>query len=101
MVLLAGAPQAFAQRGPGAQTPPAPAAEPTPVPPESSSVTDHELTLDGKTLRYAATAGNLLINDEEDKPYGSIFYVAYTLSGVTDSRTRPVTFLYNGGRCAW
>jgi carboxypeptidase C (cathepsin A) len=97
MALVAGAPQAFAQRGPGAQTPPAPAAEPTPVPPENSSVTDHELTLDGKTLRYAATAGNLLINDEEDKPYGSIFYVAYTLAGVTDSRTRPVTFLYNGG----
>jgi len=55
------------------------------------------MTLDGKTLRYTATAGNLLINDDEDKPYGSIFYVGYTLAGVTDPRTRPVTFMYNGG----
>lgn len=93
--LLFAAFPAFAQRG-GAPAPAAPA-ETIPVPPENASVTDHELTLDGKALHYSAAAGNLLINDEEDKPYGSIFYVAYTLGGVTDPRTRPVTFLYNGG----
>ena len=68
----------------------------TPIPPEKSSVTHHELTLGGKSLKYTATAGTLLIRDEEDKPYGSIFYVAYTLDGV-DPTTRPVSFLYNGG----
>ncbi len=92
-----GGPPVWAQRGPGAQTPPAPAAEAIPIPAESSSVTEHELTLDGKPLHYTATAGNLVIDDDEDKPYGSIFYVAYTLAGVTDPRTRAVTFLYNGG----
>jgi len=86
-----------AQRGPGVQNAPAAPNEPTPVPPETSSVTDHELTLDGRTLHYSATAGTLLINDEEEKPYCSIFYVGYTLAGVRDARTRPVTFLYNGG----
>src|SRR5215469_912745 len=86
----------LAQRGPAAQTPPAAAAEPTPVPPEANSVTEHDLALDGKTLHYVATAGTLLINDEEDKPYCSIFYVGYTLAGVTEPRTRSVTFLYNG-----
>lgn len=95
--LLAAAPQAFAQRGPGPQAAPAATNETTPVPPEGSSVTEHELALDGKTLRYTATAGNLVINDAEEKAYGSIFYVGYTLAGVTDPRTRPVTFLYNGG----
>ena len=55
--------------------------ENTPIPPERSSVTHHELTLGGKTLKYTATAGTLLIRDEDDKPYGSIFYVAYTLDG--------------------
>ena len=69
----------------------------TPVPPEKNSVTEHELALDGKTVRYAATAGNLLIDGDEEQPNGSIFYVAYTMDGVTDARTRPVTFLYNGG----
>src|SRR5579872_4765747 len=68
-----------------------------PIPPEKSSVTHHEMTVDGKTLRYTATAGTLLIKDgEDDHPYGSIFSVAYTLDGA-DANTRPVTFLYNGG----
>jgi carboxypeptidase C (cathepsin A) len=71
--------------------------KPAPIPPETSSVTDHEMTLNGKPLRYTATAGTLLVNGDDDKPYGSFFYVAYTLRGVTDPRTRPVTFLYNGG----
>jgi carboxypeptidase C (cathepsin A) len=68
----------------------------TPVPPEKSSVTHHELAIGGKSLKYTATAGTLLIRDEEDKPYGSMFYVAYTLDGA-DAGTRPVSFLYNGG----
>ena len=68
----------------------------TPVPPEKSSVTHHEFAMGGKSLKYTATAGTLLIRDEEDKPYGSIFYVAYTLDGA-DPGTRPVSFLYNGG----
>ncbi len=45
-----------------------------PIPPEKSSVTHHDLTLDGKPLHYTATAGTLLIRDgEDDHPYGSIF----------------------------
>ncbi|MGA2116798.1 MAG: peptidase S10 [Bryobacteraceae bacterium] len=97
VMLLAAVPSALAQRGPGAPAAPAAANEATPIPPETNVATDHEFTLDGKTLRYAATAGTLLIDGTDEKPYGSIFYVAYTLSGVTDLRTRPVTFLYNGG----
>ena len=68
----------------------------SPVPPEKSSVTHHELSLAGKSLKYTATAGTLLIRDEDDKLYGSMFYVAYTLDGA-DPSTRPVSFLYNGG----
>ncbi|HEY1947016.1 MAG TPA: peptidase S10 [Bryobacteraceae bacterium] len=65
--------------------------------PERASVTHHEMTLDGRPLRYTATAGTLLVDDNAGKHNGSFFYVAYTLDGVTDARTRPVTFLYNGG----
>jgi carboxypeptidase C (cathepsin A) len=68
----------------------------TPVPPEKPISTHHEMTLNGKTLKYTATAGTLVIRDEEDKPYGSMFYVAYTLDGA-DAGTRPVSFLCNGG----
>jgi carboxypeptidase C (cathepsin A) len=89
-----------AQRGP-ANTPPASAAGPErpviPVPPEKSSVTSHEIKLGNKTLRYTATAGNLLIQSEDEQPNASVFYVAYTLDGAADPRLRPLTFLYNGG----
>jgi carboxypeptidase C (cathepsin A) len=90
---------AFAQRGPVPEPPVARAPEgpATPIPPETNSVTDHELSLDGKTIHYSATAGTLLIDGDDAKPYGTVFYVAYTLVGVGDLRTRPVTFLYNGG----
>ena len=71
--------------------------KPAPIPAETSSATDHELALDGKTIHYKATAGTLLIDGEDEKPYGTVFYVAYTMNGVSDPRTRPVTFLYNGG----
>jgi len=65
--------------------------EVTPIPAEKLVATHHELALGGKTLKYTATVGTLLIRDEEDKPYGSIFYVAYTLDGA-DAQTRPVSF---------
>jgi carboxypeptidase C (cathepsin A) len=80
----------------GAEQPKDANKESAPIPPEKPVATHHELTLDGKTLKYTATAGTLLIRDEEDKPYGSIFYVAYTLDGA-DPTSRPVSFLYNGG----
>ena len=71
--------------------------KPAGIPPERNSVTHHEISLGGRAIHYSATAGTLLINGEDSKPYGSVFYVAYTEDGVTDPRTRPVTFLYNGG----
>ena len=74
--------------------------EATPIPAEKLVVTHHELALGGKTLKYTATAGTLLIRNEEDKPYGSIFYVAYTLDGADPqtecyrpTRLSPLTFL--------
>ena len=67
------------------------------IPPERCSVTTHEMTLVGKAIHYTATASALLIDGQDNKPYGSVFYVAYTEDGVTDPRTRPVTFMYNGG----
>src|SRR5579884_3105130 len=106
LLLLISASLAFAQRrtppNPGDEPGNAPAGAPSeekplPVPPETSSATDHEITLDGKTIRYTATAGTLLIDGDDEKPYGSVFYVGYTAKGATDPRTRPVTFLYNGG----
>ena len=53
----------------------------------------HQATIGGKPLAYTATAGTLTLRDDEGKPTGSMFYVAYT----TGDPHRPVTFFYNGG----
>jgi carboxypeptidase C (cathepsin A) len=79
------------------QNPPALERTTLPIPPEKNSVTQHEVMVDGKQIRYNATAGNLLIEGDDEQPNASFFYVAYTMDGVTDPKVRPITFLYNGG----
>ncbi|HTG33222.1 MAG TPA: peptidase S10 [Thermoanaerobaculia bacterium] len=70
---------------------------PLPPPEEKSSVTRHSLSLDGKTYPYTATAGTLLLRNDEGTVTASVFYIAYTLDGVKDPASRPVTFSFNGG----
>jgi carboxypeptidase C (cathepsin A) len=70
---------------------------PLPPPEEKSSVTRHSLNLDGKSYPYTATAGTLLLRNDEGTVTASVFYIAYTLDGVKDPASRPVTFSFNGG----
>ncbi|HSP06040.1 MAG TPA: peptidase S10, partial [Acidobacteriota bacterium] len=66
-------------------------------PKEQISETKHTVTIDGKPVSYTATAGNILLKEENGKPKASIFFIAYTRDGVADPGTRPVTFSFNGG----
>ena len=66
-------------------------------PEEKSSTTRHTLTLDGQKIPYTATAGTLLLADDEGSPKASVFYIAYVKEGVKDPAERPVTFSFNGG----
>src|SRR5690242_19442402 len=77
----------------GDKTPPAP----PPPPASSDAITHHTVVVDGKTLAYAATAGTITLKDPKGNPTARMFYVGYTLDGVSNKATRPVTFLYNGG----
>jgi carboxypeptidase C (cathepsin A) len=65
-------------------------AETTPV------VTHHQITVNGKPLKYTATAGRLAIKPESGPAEAAVFFTAYTLDG-DDSRARPLTFVFNGG----
>ncbi|WP_213777829.1 peptidase S10 [Caballeronia sp. dw_276] len=67
-----------------------------PVPPETQSVTQHSIRLDGKKIDYTATAGTLLLRNNAGQAEASIFYVAYT-SDPKHAAARPITFLFNGG----
>jgi carboxypeptidase C (cathepsin A) len=59
-------------------------------------VTHHQVTLDGKLLKYTATAGRLPIKRGDGKIEAEMFFVAYTLDG-QDAGKRPLTFAFNGG----
>ena len=66
----------------------------TEVPPV---VTHHQITVNGKVLRYTATAGRLPIKTADGKvTEAEMFFVAYTLDG-QDLSKRPLMFAFNGG----
>jgi carboxypeptidase C (cathepsin A) len=65
----------------------------TEVPPV---VTHPQITLDGKVLKYTATAGRLPLKRGDGKIEAEVFFVAYTLDG-QEAGKRPLTFAFNGG----
>jgi carboxypeptidase C (cathepsin A) len=86
------------------------------------SVTHHTATIDGREIKYTATAGKMLMTTDEGEPKAHVFFVAYTVddpdedeadedadendededetdddSEPAPSNSRPVTFCFNGG----
>src|SRR5664280_839776 len=64
---------------------------------ETPVVTHHSIQANGKTLAYTATAALMPLKDSSGETEAHIFYVAYTLDGVTDAGKRPLAFCFNGG----
>jgi carboxypeptidase C (cathepsin A) len=61
----------------------------------ADTTTDQTVELDGRTLRFKATAGSIPLNNAEDGSLlAEIAYVAYVMPG---DAHRPVTFVFNGG----
>lgn len=68
-----------------------------PEPPkEKLSETHHSVRIGGREVRYTATAGTLVLKEEDGTARASIFFIAYTRDGEDPAR-RPVTFTFNGG----
>jgi carboxypeptidase C (cathepsin A) len=63
---------------------------------EVLSQTWHSINLNGKKLDYTATAGNLLLKEENGKVKASVFFIAYTKE-VKEPSKRPIMFTFNGG----
>lgn len=105
--------QTPASQQPGAQASPSPGASPaarsgatpSPTPDRDPATTDtppvvtkHELRVGGRTLRYTVTTGIMpLRNTATGETEARIFYMAYTLDGVSDRSQRPLMFSFNGG----
>ncbi len=65
--------------------------------PESSVITNHTVTIKGKTVPYKATTGTLPVWDEEGKPIAGLFYTYYERSDVQNRESRPLVISFNGG----
>ncbi len=67
-------------------------------PKDEISETTNSVTINGVEVNYKATAGTLVMKDEEGKPHATVFFIAYTrLNGATNPSDRPITFSFNGG----
>ncbi len=106
VIFFACAPLSFAQPPQRPQTPPpapspqpaTPTPAPTPVPDEPPVVTKHEMKIGDRTLKYSVTTGMMPIkNGQTGETEARMFFMAYTLDGVADTKTRPLMFSFNGG----
>lgn len=83
------------------------------------SVTEHTITIDGKPVKYKATAGYMVLKDygphgkdhhtddkdkgsdrdkkKDSKPLAKVFFIAYTREDAGPASKRPVAFTFNGG----
>jgi carboxypeptidase C (cathepsin A) len=55
------------------------------------------ITVRGTELQVDLTLGAIELKDPAGKPSAYFVYTAYTKRGVTDRRSRPVTFVWGGG----
>ena len=60
------------------------------------SVTEHSIQINGKIIKYTATAGTLILKDNDGNPEASMDYFAYVAQGIKENH-RPITFAFNGG----
>jgi carboxypeptidase C (cathepsin A) len=64
---------------------------------EEPVVTHHRVYVDGKELRYTATAGLMPIKDAKGEVEARIFFMAYTRDDAGPAGARPLMFSFNGG----
>src|SRR6185369_3573992 len=64
---------------------------------EEPVVTTHQVTVNGKILRYSATAGMLPLISATGETEAHLFFMAYTLDKSGPTSQRPLIFAFNGG----
>src|SRR5580658_914041 len=66
-------------------------------PKDELTETTNTVTINGVEVKYKATAGTIVIKDEEGKALVTFFFIAYTSLDKTNLEERPLTFAFNGG----
>jgi hypothetical protein len=61
---------------------------------DALAVTNHSITVGGDTLEYTATAGRIVLKEDDNTKKASFFFTAYTKDGVDDPTVRPIVFAF-------
>lgn len=64
---------------------------------DEATTTNHEVTIKGEKIPYAATVGNQPVWDEDGKPVATLLYTYYERTDIDDKRHRPLVISFNGG----
>jgi carboxypeptidase C (cathepsin A) len=64
---------------------------------ESSVVSNHSVTVNGKQFTYSATAGTQPVWDSKGDVSASLFYTYYQRDNIKNSENRPLVISFNGG----
>jgi carboxypeptidase C (cathepsin A) len=59
--------------------------------------TAHVVRIEGASIDYTATAGTMVLTNDEGKQKAAIFYISYIKTGTKHPGNRPITFSFNGG----
>ncbi len=65
--------------------------------PDQRSQTRHVLNVGEEEIPYVATAGTLPVRISRDGPECRIFFISYASESGANQRSRPLTFVFNGG----
>jgi len=64
---------------------------------DSSVTTESQVTINGETIPYRATAGTQPVWNSDGEADAALFYVFYERTDVDDIARRPLVFSFNGG----
>ncbi|MEP2937316.1 MAG: carboxypeptidase [Gilvibacter sp.] len=67
------------------------------IPIDTTVVTNHTTTINGKQVRYQATTGMQPVWDDMGAPIASLFYTYYKRTDTPNDGSRPLVMSFNGG----
>ena len=67
------------------------------LPADTTVLTMHRTTIQGKRIEYKATTGTQPVWDEDGKPIAAVHYTYYERTGIKDQASRPIMISFNGG----
>ena len=67
------------------------------IPVDTTVVSKHQTTINGKTINYTATTGMQPVWDKMGKPHATLYYTYYKRTVSDNSEERPLLISFNGG----